>query len=260
MTDQRSPPRLDIVVPVYNEGDNILRTLAAIEKDVATPVRVLICYDMDSDNTLPAIEKNRALFPKLPVRFVRNRGHRAHGAIMTGFAESEAPFVIVMPADDDYNAGILDAMVRKAETGCEIVCASRFMPGGSMIGCPWLKAFLVRAGSFTLHHVARLPVRDASNGFRLFSRRVLDGIPVESDSGFCYSIELLVKVHRLGWPIGEVPARWFERQHGQSRFKVLSWLPAYLRWYGYAFATTFLRRPPESVALKASHPRTAAYG
>lgn len=260
MTEQAGAPRLDIVIPVYNEGANILRTLAAIEKDVTTPARVLICYDMESDNTLPAIENNRAQFPKTPVRFVRNRGHRAHGAIMTGFAEAEAPFVLVMPADDDYNAGILDAMVRKAEAGCDIVCASRFMRGGSMVGCPWLKAFLVRVGSFTLHHLARLPVRDASNGFRLFSRRALDRIPIESDSGFCYSIELLVKAHRLGWPIGEVPANWFERQHGTSRFRVLSWLPAYLRWYAYAFATTYLRRPPESVVLKSSTARTAAYG
>ena len=260
MTDTGGAARLDIVIPVYNEGANILRTLAAIEKDVATPSCVLICYDMESDNTLPAIENNRALFPKTTIRFVRNQGHRAHGAVMSGFAESKAPFVLVMPADDDYNAGILDAMVAKAQTGCDIVCASRFMQGGSMGGCPRLKAFLVRAGSLTLHHVARLPARDASNGFRLFSRRVLDRIAIESDSGFCYSIELLVKAHRLGWPIGEVPARWIERQHGTSRFKVLSWLPAYLRWYFYAFATTFLRRPPETVGLKAPQARTEVYG
>jgi hypothetical protein len=43
---------------------------------------------------------------------------------------------------------------------------------------------------------------------------------------------------------------WIERQSGESRFRVLKWLPAYLRWYGYAFATTFLRRPPGTVALK----------
>jgi dolichol-phosphate mannosyltransferase len=109
---------------------------------------------------------------------------------------------------------------------------------------------LVRGGNFTLHHFARLPTTDASNGFRLFSRRVIERIVVESNQGFCYSIELLVKVHRLGWKIGEVPVDWFERRHGQSRFRVLKWLPAYLRWYCYAFATTMLRRPPETVALK----------
>jgi hypothetical protein len=155
------------------------------------------------------------------------------------------------PADDDYNAGILDAMVAKAAQGCDVVCASRFVRGGSMVGCPWLKAALARAGNFTLRHLARLPTHDASNGFRLFSRRVIDTIAVESDQGFCYSIELLVKCHRLGWRIGEVPAQWHERAHGASRFRVLKWLPAYLRWYRYAFATTFLRRGPDTVRLKA---------
>jgi hypothetical protein len=124
------------------------------------------------------------------------------------------------------------------------------MPGGAMVGCPPLKAALVRSANFTLRHLARLPTTDASNGFRMFSRRVIERIAVESDEGFCYSIELLVKAHRLGWRIDEVPVRWFERRHGASRFQVISWLPAYLRWYGYAFATTFLRRPPETVTLK----------
>ena len=125
-----------------------------------------------------------------------------------------------------------------------------------MIGCPALKAALVRAGNFTLRHFARLPTTDASNGFRLFSRRVIERIPVESDQGFCYSIELLVKAHRLDWPVAEVPVRWIERRHGQSRFRVLKWLPAYLRWYGYAFATTFLRRRPASVELRATNTAT----
>ena len=75
---------------------------------------------------------------------------------------------------------------------------------------------------------------------------------IESDSGFCYSIELLVKCHRLGWPVAEVPAQWFERKAGESRFRVLGWLPAYLRWYFYAFATTFLRLPANSVKLRSA--------
>jgi hypothetical protein len=143
-------------------------------------------------------------------------------------------------ADDDFNARRIDGMVEKAGQGCDIVVASRFVPGGCMVGAPGLKGFLVRGASFTLHHLARLPVRDPSNGLRLFSRRVIDEIAVESDSGFCYSIELLVKCHRLGWPIGEVPIEWYERTAGQSRFRVLKWLPKYLRWYFYAFATTWL--------------------
>ncbi len=247
-----APPRLDIVIPVYNEGANILPTLQSLMRAVKTPLRVLICYDREDDNTLTAIRNNRDALDALMIEFVRNRGRGAHGAVLTGFSASTAPFALVLMADDDYNAGIIDAMVAQAESGCDIVCASRFMPGGGMVGCPWLKAVLVRAGNFTLYHLGRLPTRDASNGFRLFARRVLDQIAIESDRGFCYSIELVVKCHRLRWRIGEVPAQWFERAHGTSRFQVIRWLPAYLRWYLYAFATTYLRRPARTVRLQTS--------
>jgi hypothetical protein len=188
----------------------------------------------------------------LDIEFVRNRSRGAHAAVMSGFAASRAPYVLVFPADDDFNAGILDAMVAKADAGAAIVCASRFMPGGCMEGCRWLKAVLVRTAAFTLYYIARLPTRDATNGFRLFSRRVIDGIEIESDSGFTYSLEMLVKCHRLGWPVADVPAQWFERKQGGSRFQVLNWVPAYLRWYTYAFATTFLRLPAKSVKLRSS--------
>ena len=252
MTGAASGNRLDIVIPVYNEGANIIATLRAIAAQVRTPLRVLICYDDDDDDTLPAVAHARPLIGNLWVEFVRNRGRGAHGAVLTGFAASTAPFVLVYPADDDYNAGILDRMVIEAEKGRDIVCASRFMAGGSMQGCPPLKSALVRAANFTLYHLARLPTHDASNGFRLFSRRAIRRIPIESERGFCYSIELLVKCHRLGWRIGEVPARWFQRIHGASRFQVIKWLPHYLRWYVYAFATTYLRCAPASVRLRNS--------
>jgi len=240
-------PRLDIIVPVYNEGNIILATLTALRRQVTTPSRILICYDRPDDDTLSTIMANPEAVEGLAIEFVLNRWRGVHGAVMSGFAASSAPFVLVFPADDDFNAGIIDAMVARGDQGAEIVCASRFIPGGCMVGCRWLKAFLVRAAAFTLYHVARLPTRDATNGFRLFSRRAVDTIEVESDSGFCYSLEMLAKAHRLGWPVADVPAQWFERTQGASRFQVLKWVPAYLRWYLYAFATTFLRRPASSV-------------
>lgn len=233
-------PLLDIVIPVYNEGPNIVRVLDSLCASVKTPFRVLICYDFEGDDTLSAIEG----YDKAEIVKVLNPGRGPHSAVLAGFRASAAPAVLVFPADDDYNAARLDEMAAKIGQGADIACACRFMDGGSMIGCPWLKAVLVRSAAFTLHHLARLPTRDASNGFRCFSRRVLEEIPIESDSGFTYSIELLVKAHRLGWKIEDVAVNWFERgkDQGKSRFKVLTWLPAYLRWYAYAFATTWLGR------------------
>src|SRR5262245_18425841 len=151
---------LDIVIPVYNEGPNILSTLRSLARDVKTPARVLICYDKPDDDTLPAVRDNLDSYRGIPVEVVRNPGPGAHAAVMAGFAASTAPFILMLPADDDFNGQILDSMVALASGGCDIVCASRFMPGGKMEGCPWLKAALVRSAAFILHRIARLPTYD----------------------------------------------------------------------------------------------------
>jgi len=239
---------LDFVIPVYNEGENILPVLESLKRGIEPPFRVFICYDRDDDSTLKALRGYDPGYPVIPVKNAIAPG--PHGAVVTGLRATTAPHVLVIPADDDYNADTFERMRAVAASGAEIVCASRFMRGGSMVGCPWLKALLVRSGAFTLKHLGRLPTHDATNGLRLFSRRVLDSIEIESTVGFTYSIELLVKTHRLGWRIDEVPARWFERKQGQSRFKVLKWIPPYLHWYSYAFATTYLRRPASTVPIQ----------
>jgi len=242
---------LDIVIPVYNEGAGILPVLDSL-RCVQTSMRVFICYDHDDDSTLKALQENPAA--GIPVNLLKNSGRGAHDAVVTGFGAATAPAVIVFPGDDVHNAAILDRMYAKFLQGCEIVAASRLMPGGRMEGCPLLKAVLLRSAAFTLHRLAKVPSHDATNGFRLFSRRTLEQIEIESSRGFTYSLELLVKAHRLGWKVGEVPAQWHERTQGRSRFRVLRWLPAYLRWYCYAFATTYLRRPANSVRLRRAAP------
>src|SRR5262249_1983796 len=153
-------PELDIVIPVYNEGRNIVATLAALAGALTTPARVLICYDHPADDTLPAIRANPQAHTRLPIEFVRKAGRGAAGAVVPGFGGSTAPFVLMYPADDDYNAAMVDRMVALAKAGCDVVCPSRFMPGGAMVGAPLLKATLLRTANFTLHHLARLPTRD----------------------------------------------------------------------------------------------------
>jgi dolichol-phosphate mannosyltransferase len=243
------PSKLDFVIPVYNEGENILAVLDSLKKALRIPYRVLICYDDDDDDTLSVLRGYNA---ETDVVLVKNRyGRGPHAAVRSGFDASTAPAVLMIPADDDYNAPAFQAMYDEFERGSDIVCASRFIRRGGMQNCPWLKAFLVRSAALTLRHVAFLPTHDATNGLRLFSRRVIQTIVIESTQGFTYSIELLVKAHRLGWRISEVPVRWFERKKGQSRFRVFKWMLPYLRWYFYAFETTYFRRKPGTVRLKA---------
>lgn len=232
--------KIDILIPVYDEGENIWPMLDSLLDEVATPFRILLCYDHDGDSTIDAL-KRYARRDELDLIPVKNKGQQVWGAIETGFQLSDAEAVLVMPADDTYNAGMIDEMVARYEAGAALVCASRFIKGGCMKGCRWQKALPVRLASWTLYHLGRLPTHDATSGFRLFNRRLLDAIEIESKKGFAFSLELLVKCHRLGWPVAEVPAKWFEREEGKSRFQILKWLPIYLRWYFYGFATTLFR-------------------
>jgi dolichol-phosphate mannosyltransferase len=233
-----SDDRIDVVVPVYNEAENIVRLLAAFDREVNTPIRILLCHDRGDDPTLAAAQSVHSKFEIVPVL---NRGKLAAGAIATGLRFGRSPAVITFMADDDYNAGLIDRMVAEFRRGCDLVAPSRYMPGGCMQGCRWYKAFGSRAACWTLAHLARLPVHDATNAFRLFSRRLIDSVAVESTVGFTFSLELAAKCHRLGWPMCELPARWFERAEGKSRFRVFEWMPSYLRWYFYVYGTTFFR-------------------
>jgi dolichol-phosphate mannosyltransferase len=240
--------KLDIVIPVYNEGENIRAVLESFRREVRCAYRVLICYDFDEDTTLTALKPLSV--EEYHYGLVKNEGRGVIGAIKAGLKATTAPYVLTFPADDDYNAPRIDAMVAKAEAGNDIVCGSRFMPGGCMTECPWLKAVLVRTAAFFMYHIARVGSHDATNGLRLFSRRVIDTIPIESELGFAFSIELLVKCHRRGWPIGEVPFEWHERTAGKSRFRTLRWIPAYMHWLKYGMATTWLGKGQNSIELK----------
>jgi len=230
---------LEIIVPIYNEGNKILKLMDLFKKNVKTNFKVLLCYDSYKDNVFEHFN----VLKKYPfeIFFIKNPKSGPLQAIKAGFESGNSNAVIVYPADDFLNYKLLDKMYNKYLEGNDIVVASRFIKGGSMKNCPLIKSILVRTASFTLYFLSSIPVRDASNGFRLFSRKLLNEVEIESKIGFAYSLELLVKCHRLKKKIGEVPALWEERSVGQSRFKLFKWIPQYLKWYLYGLGTTWLR-------------------
>ena len=239
---------LEIVIPIYNEGENVILLLKKFENLVKTKFKVLLCYDTDNDNIFNYTNELKKF--KFEILLVKNPDTGPCAAIKKGLYSGDSNCVIVYPADDFLNINIIDKMYLAFKNGNDIVVASRFMKGGSMKGCPLLKSILVRLASNTLYLFSSIPVRDASNGFRLFSRRLLNTVYIESNVGFAYSLELLVKCKRLNFNIFEIPAQWEERSYGTSIFKILKWLPGYLQWYFYGLSTTWLRKGPENVKKK----------
>lgn len=221
-------PELSIVLPVYNEGENIAKVLRGLTEHVHTPHEVLVTYDFEGDTTLPPV---RAL--ALPtVRLIRNtRGRGVLNAMRAGMAAARAPLVLISMADGSDDPAVIDAMVERARAGADVVAASRYVRGGRQEGGPAFKTFLSRAAGLSLHHLAGLPIHDATSNFRLYRRSFLERVRIESAGGFELALELTVKAWLAGSQIAEVPTFWRDRTAGTSKFRLRAWLPSYLRWY-----------------------------
>lgn len=239
-------PELAIVLPVYNEGDAVEPVLRALSAGVHTPHEIVVVYDFDADTTVPVIARLSGEIPGL--RGLRNdRGRGVLNAMQAGIAGTTAPFVLISMADGSDEPGVVDPMVALARDGADVVAASRYMRGGRQLGGPRLKRLLSRTAGLTLHWFARVPTHDPTNNFKLYSRRFLDSVTVESTAGFELALELTVKATIAGRRVAEVPTTWRDRTAGQSNFRLRKWLPHYLHWYRVAFAGT-LRRAPRRAA------------
>jgi glycosyltransferase involved in cell wall biosynthesis len=234
-------PLVSIVVPVYNEAENIEPFVRDLEAAVAEPHEILIVYDFPEDSTLPAIA---ALEPPVAgLRLVHNTlGKGVLNALKAGFQASRGDVIVVMMADRSDEPKDVSAMARLVREGADVVAGSRYMPGGRQDGGPVLKRTLSRLAGISLHYLAGLPVRDATNNFRAYSRRVIEQITIESSGSFALALELTLKAHWRGWRLAEVPTTWHDRSAGQSRFRLLAWLPLYLHWYCQALGQAWLGR------------------
>ena len=245
-----TPPELAIVLPVYNEGEAVEPVLRALSAGVTTPHEMVVVYDFDEDTTVPVVERLRAELPGL--RGLRNDlGRGVLNAMKAGIAGTTAPYVLISMADGSDEPHVVDPMVALARDGADVVAASRYMRGGRQIGGPPLKRLLSRVAGLTLHWFAGVPTHDPTNNFKLYSRRFLDSVRIESSAGFELALELTVKATLARRRVGEVPTTWRDRTAGQSNFKMRQWLPHYLHWYRVAFVGRFARsrgRPDERPA------------
>lgn len=224
--------RLSIVMPVYNEGEVIKKTIQGVETKVKIPHELLIIYDMDSDTTINPVQDLQKEYPN--VKLVKNiYGKGALNALKTGLTKAKGEAVCIMMADLTDDPVILNQMYRKYEKGFDVIAASRYMKGGRQIGGPILKQVLSRLAGISLHYLVGLPTCDATNSFRIYSKKFLDSVTIESDGGFELAIELTVKAHFGGYKVTEVPTTW-KYLSKESRFYLAKWLPKYLKWYLWA--------------------------
>src|SRR2546425_553605 len=141
----------------------------------------------------------------------------------------------------EHEAPALSVVVPVYNEGANVVAGSRYMRGGHQIGGPLLKRTMSRMAGLSLHWLGGLPIHDATSNYRLYSKRLLQRVTIESNGGFELGLELTVKAYALGMRLAEVPTTWRDRTAGQSRFQLWDGLARYLRWYWVGIAARFKR-------------------
>lgn len=227
-------PRVSVVMPVYEEGEAIVRALDRIFEAVTLPAEVLVVFDTPDDPTVPWLEKYARDETRL-VPTLNTYGRGPANAIRFGIDAATADVVVVTMADGCDDPQQIDDLVRLVERGVVVAAGSRYMNGGQQVGGPILKGMLSRMAGRSLHWFARVGTNDATNSFKAYSKEFVQSVGIESDSGFEVGIELVAKARRLRLPVAEVPTIWLDRTTGVSNFKLVRWLPRYLRWYRFAF-------------------------
>jgi len=230
---------LDIIIPVYNEGDNIKTLLDQLTSEIKSDKRVFVVYDFEEDTTIPVLRQIKDYYPFEIVMEKNHYGKGVLNALKSGLEASTAEVVLVTMADLSDSLNIVDCMKKMINAGADVVCASRYMRGGQQIGGPFLKKLFSHIAGVTLYYLIGIPTHDISNNFRMYSRKVIENFTIESTGGFELAMELTIKAYVHGMKVTEIPSKWYDRIAGQSNFKMWTWIPKYLHWYFYGIRKTW---------------------
>ena len=248
-------PRVSIVVPAYNEGSDIEDVLGRLARGGrACRARSWSWSTRPTTRPLPTSRSTPAKDPRIRL-LVNDVEPGPAQAIRYGIERAEADVVVVTMADGCDDPQQIDQLVRLVERGVVVAAASRYSRGGQQVGGPFLKGLLSRMAGLSLWALARVGTRDATNSFKAYDVGLR---PIRSGStpsaGFEIGIELVAKARRARLPVAELPTIWLERHQGMSNFKLVGWMPHYLRWWRFAFGP---RLPVEEIRAAADREETA---
>ncbi len=231
---------LNIIVPAYNEEGSVKDVLKELLNSKLNG-RIIVIDDSSSDNT-PHILSSFSEFSK-NITVVLNKCHKGYAEVIKqGFRMTGSKdIIVVVSADCCDDVSLIKKMYEQACRGKDIVCASRYVKGGKRIGGLLLKSIGSRVVNKVLHCLTGAPCHDFTNSFKMFHKKVIDSIEIES-RGFDIFAELTLKAYLQGFTIVEMPTIWRERDSGKSHFSLFKDGIGYLRWILYGLKYIVLKK------------------
>ncbi len=225
-----------VVVPTYNEVESLAAVLARLH-DAAPEAHVLVVDDGSPDGTGRLADDLAAADPRVHVL------HRAAKAglgpaYVAGFGWARAqgwPVVVEMDADGSHPPEQLPELLAALEDA-DLVLGSRYLPGGRVEDWPWLRLAISRIGNVYTRWALRLPLTDATGGFRAVRVELLERLPFDevASQGYCFQVDWAWRAVRSGARVVEVPIVFTERAAGRSKMSssIVGEALARVTWWG----------------------------
>jgi dolichol-phosphate mannosyltransferase len=212
------PDQVVVVVPTYNERENLPHLAAAV---LLHGHRLLIVDDSSPDGTGEIGDELAKTTPGVEVlhRPKKEGLGRAYGAGFDRALAGEPDVVVQMDCDFSHNPADLPRLVAGIEAGADLVIGSRYVPGGATPDWPWHRKFLSRGGNLYARAWLDIPIRDATGGFRAWRSEALARLPyrqVEA-SGYGFQVEMALQAVSQGLRVVEVPIVFRDRERGTSK-------------------------------------------
>ncbi|HZL83856.1 MAG TPA: polyprenol monophosphomannose synthase [Candidatus Krumholzibacteria bacterium] len=222
-----------VIVPTYNEIDNISRLLPEI-LDVDPGLDVLVVDDGSPDGTAQAVRTTTQFASRV---FLLERGRKMGlgSAYIAGFQwalRAGYPLVFEMDADFSHNPQSLHEFLR-ASAEADLVLGSRYLNGITVVNWPLRRLILSVGANMYARFVTGVPVKDCTGGFKCFRREVLEALPLERirSDGYSFQIEVNWYCWQLGFRLHEIPILFVDRHIGMSKMnRRIIWEAVWLVW------------------------------
>lgn len=240
-----------VVIPTYNERSTLPEVITRL---MAAPVEidVLIVDDNSPDGTGVVADQLAARHPRVQVLHRPAKGGLgpAYRAGLGWGLDQGYDILVEMDADLSHDPGHLPEILQATQFA-DLVIGSRYIPGGGTKNWPRLRLWLSSGANAYVRAVTRLPVQDATSGFRAFRRPVLEHIGIRDlkSDGYSFQLETALAAWRAGFAIDEVPIIFVERRAGASKISRAIVLEALVRVFQWGRKGPRVAGPlhPESI-------------
>jgi dolichol-phosphate mannosyltransferase len=238
-----NPEKALVIIPTYNEKDNILFLIREIRATVPG-IHVLVVDDNSPDGTSKLVKefsKNEQGISVLD----RKRKEGLGKAYISGFKwalEHGYECVFEMDADFSHDPKYLPDFLREIETS-DVVIGSRYIKGVNVVNWPMSRLLLSYFANLYARIITGIPIRDCTSGYKCLRRSVLERINLNriGSSGYSFQIEVHFKVWKNNFRIAEIPIIFVDRQRGESKMSTKIIREAFILLWKLRFVSLFRR-------------------